>query len=203
MIKVLNCYAGIGGNRMLWPNEIIKVTTIELNPDIAAIYKDFFPHDKVIITDAHKYLLEHYNEFDFIWSSPPCPTHSKVKYINQIQNKPVYPDMKLYEEILFLQGYYKGKWIVENVISWYDPLIKPYIYEKHYYWSNFIINNKNGGNRGMGENETIESLSLLKGFDLSKYNGIDKIKILRNCVEPKAGLNIFNMAFKTKQKTLL
>jgi len=71
-MKVLNLYAGIGGNRKLW--EDVDVTAVELNPDIAKIYQDFFPNDKVIVADAHKYLLKHYKEFDFIWSSPPCQT---------------------------------------------------------------------------------------------------------------------------------
>ena len=76
-IKVLNLYAGIGGNRKLWKG--VEVTAIEINPEIAKIYQDFFPNDKVIITDAHQYLLEHYKEFDFIWSSPPCQTHSSFR----------------------------------------------------------------------------------------------------------------------------
>lgn len=63
-IKVLNLYAGIGGNRKLW--EDVDVTAIENNESIAKIYQDFFPDDKVILDDAHKYLLENYDIFDFI-----------------------------------------------------------------------------------------------------------------------------------------
>jgi DNA (cytosine-5)-methyltransferase 1 len=50
-VKVLNLYAGIGGNRKLW--EDVEVTAVELDPKIAAIYQDFFPEDKVM---AKKYL---------------------------------------------------------------------------------------------------------------------------------------------------
>ncbi|KKL95901.1 hypothetical protein LCGC14_1849900, partial [marine sediment metagenome] len=53
-LKVLNLYAGIGGNRQLWPKEC-EVTAIENNKEIAKIYQDFFPDDKVIVTDAHQY----------------------------------------------------------------------------------------------------------------------------------------------------
>jgi site-specific DNA-cytosine methylase len=74
-MKILNLYAGIGGNRKLWGDEH-EVTAVENNEKIAKIYKDLFPKDQVIIADAHEYLLEHHKEFDFIWSSPPCPTHS-------------------------------------------------------------------------------------------------------------------------------
>lgn len=115
-MKILNLYAGIGGNRKLW-NDDNEVVAIEYDDKIAKIYKENFPNDEVIVTDAHKYLLEHFREFDFIWSSPPCPTHSKVRKSLAVkkkkdgtiyeQNKPVYPDMRLYEEILLLDGYFE------------------------------------------------------------------------------------------------
>ena len=79
MIKICNLYCGIGGNRKLWPDNV-EVTAVELNPDIAAVYQDFFPQDKVIVGDAHQYLIDHFKEFDFIWSSPPCPTHSRINH---------------------------------------------------------------------------------------------------------------------------
>ena len=144
MIKVLNLYAGIGGNRKLWPNEQIEVTAVELNPEIAKIYQDFFPNDKVIVADAHQYLLDHYKEFDFIWSSPPCPTHSRMRLLcHEQEGKPdKYPDMKLYEEIIFLTHFCDCKWVIENVIGYYEPLIRPFLVGNHYYWSNFIIANK-------------------------------------------------------------
>ena len=78
-MKILNLYAGVGGNRKLWGNEH-KIVAIENNPDIAAVYKDLFPSDEVVVEDANKYLLENYMNFDFIWSSPPCPTHSQIRY---------------------------------------------------------------------------------------------------------------------------
>lgn len=69
-MKILNLYAGIGGNRKLWGNEH-EITAIENVKSIAEIYKKFYPKDNVVIDDAHDYLLKHYKEFDFIWSSPP------------------------------------------------------------------------------------------------------------------------------------
>lgn len=203
-MKILNLYAGIGGNRKLWGDDH-EITAIEYKPEIAKIYLDFFPNDKMVIGDAHKYLLEHFEEFDFIWSSPPCPSHSKIRKNTAVargQSKPIYPDMKLYEEILLLQHYFKGKWVVENVIAFYKPLIAPYEVGRHYYWSNFIISTFGGES---GEHDgTIDILEKRKGFDLSGYNGIDKRVILRNCVEPEFGLHIFECAFgKNRQKPLL
>ena len=118
-MKILNLYAGIGGNRKLWP-EGHEITAVEIEPKIAEIYQKHFPNDKVIVADAHQFLLDHFKEFDFIWSSPPCPSHSKIRkcYVgknNDGQNTPIFPDMTLYQEILFLDGYFRGKYVVENL----------------------------------------------------------------------------------------
>ena len=140
-MKVLNLYAGIGGNRKLWID--VEVTAVEIDPKIAKIYHDFFPDDKIVVGDAHQYLLEHYTEFDFIWSSPPCCSHSDMRRMGTTAKmyKAVYPDMKLYEEIILLMTFFQGKWVVENVRSYYKPLIQPQKSGRHYFWSNFVIPN--------------------------------------------------------------
>ena len=204
MIKVLNLYAGIGGNRKLWEN--VEVTAIENDEGVAACYHQFFPNDKIILADAHQYLLEHFSEYDFIWSSPPCPSHSHIRKELGVeasgQNKPIYPDMKLYEEILFLQGYAKCKWVVENVVSWYEPLIKPFESGDHYFWANFVIPKLVTQSRShMG---SITELEKRKGFTLrnAQFFKLDKRKALRNCVEPEVGKDIFNAAFRHQQVKL-
>jgi len=202
-LKILNLYCGIGGNRKLWSGDI-EVTGVEIDPKIAKIYQDFFPNDKVIVGDAHQYLLEHFKEFDFIWSSPPCPSHSRVRIYSSVargQSEAIFPSMILYEEILFLQYYFEGKYVVENVISYYDPLVKPQEFNRHYYWCNFPISKRDFGADMIGEG-TIEFWEKKFGFDLSSYEDIDKRYMLRNCVDPKAGLHIFEMAFKKPQSTL-
>jgi len=219
-LKILNLYAGIGGNRKLWGGDIM-VTAVEIDPKIAEIYKTFFPNDKVIISDAHQYLLDHFHEFDFIWSSPPCPSHSVMGYLAmkvkqkqitdpEYENKSRYkdfefPNMSLYQEIIFLTHFFKGKWVVENTKSYYEPLIKPYIVGSHYYWSNFPLINVSkidDRGRGMGKDENLKDLYKLKGFDLTSFKGIDKMKTIRNCVESEHALHIFNLAFKSKQGVL-
>jgi DNA (cytosine-5)-methyltransferase 1 len=207
-MKILNLYAGIGGNRKLWPEDC-EVTAVEIEPSIAAIYQTFFPKDKVIIADAHQYLLEHYKEFDFIWSSPPCPTHSRMRLLcAEKSEKRFYPDMKLYEEILFLKHWFKGKWVVENVVSYYDPLIKPFLLNNHYFWSNFVIDGKSEDFRGiirMSDKDSIKHKEDKFGIDLSEFdlNIRFKVKILNNCVNPNTGLFVFNCAFRTRQEVLL
>lgn len=206
MVKVLNLYAVIGGNRKLWEN--VEVTAIENNPKIAKIYQHFFPNDKIIITDAHEYLLNHFKEFDFIWSSPPCPTHSRMNnlHFQQLEDqnkKPRYPDMKLYEEIIFLQHWFKGMYCIENVISYYKPLIKPQESNNHYFWCNFIIPKEGKDCRGIRSEEN-EYKRKRNGFDLSKLNLTNRFeqKVLNNCVKPEVGLSVFEAAFELKQTTL-
>jgi DNA (cytosine-5)-methyltransferase 1 len=202
-IKILNLYAGIGGNRKLWEGDI-EVTAVEIDPQIAKVYQDFFPMDKVIVGDAHQYLLEHFKEYDFIWSSPPCPTHSRINFLNneKVEKgiKPSFPDMKLYEEIIFLKTWFKGKYCVENVISYYEPLIKPEKSGNHYFWCNFIIGDFGFINRGFREN--ISFVQKKTGFNVMKYENVNKRKILNNCTEPELGLYIYNRAFKQKQQVL-
>lgn len=190
-MKILNLYAGIGGNRKLWSGH--EVVAVEHDPNVAAVYKDFFPDDEVVIGDAHQYLLDHYSEFDFIWSSPPCPTHSRLQTVNHALGRVRYPDMKLYEEIIFLKHWYKGLWCVENVISYYEPLIDAHRIADHYFWSNFLIMPKRSSG-GRMHGGTVEKLSEFKGFDLTKYKGIDKRKALRNCVEPETAKHILDCA---------
>ncbi len=195
-MKVLNLYAGIGGNRKLWTD--VEVTAVENNESIATIYQDFFPDDKVIIADAHQYLLEHFKEFDFIWSSPPCPTHSRFNNLNLSQGKQIkYPEMELYQEIILLKYYFKGSWLVENVISFYEPLIKPIESGSHYYWSNFVFTKLRNEVRHIRGNEKNHQTLINKfNVDISKYN-IPKtlqIKIINNMVNPEHGLHILECA---------
>jgi DNA (cytosine-5)-methyltransferase 1 len=139
-MRILNLYSGIGGNRELWGNNH-DITAVELDKKRASKYKSLFPNDTVIVADAHEYLLDHYKEFDFIWTSPPCQTHSRANYFinNGVAKRPRYPNMKLYQEIIFLQNFYKGLYCVENVISYYEPLVKPQKVGRHYLWANFKI----------------------------------------------------------------
>ncbi len=197
-MKVLNLYAGLGGNRKLWPSDV-EVWAVEIDPLIAAEYAKKFPNDKVIVGDAHKFLLENFKHFDFIWSSPPCPTHSDIRRLGVDigQVEPVYPDMILYEEIIFLTHFYNGKWVVENVVPYYEPLIKPVIRGRHCFWSNFIIPQFRGERSVVIDQ--VSSNDTVFGFNISDSNIENKRKVLRNCVDPVLGLHVFNSAFRIKQ----
>ena len=149
------------------------------------------------MADAHQYLLEHFEEYDFIWSSPPCPSHSRARmwgWKKDNRVKKIYPDMKLYEEVIFLKHYFTGKWVVENVISYYNPLIEPKILGRHYFWSNFLITplrhkrtNINRGNIKEWEREIGLSLR-------GKKVRHRKDQILRNCVNSELANHILKYA---------
>ena len=192
-MKILNLYAGIGGNRKLWVGH--EITAVELNPQIAAIYQDFFPNDRVIVGDAHQYLLDHFKKFDFIWSSPPCPTHSRMNHMKHMPDR--YPDMKLHQEVYFLKHFFGGLYVVENVKSYYEPPLKPVEMNKHYFWSNFYIlkfedDRKVRNDKGC----TLEWKMKERGIivdDFHAYDG-DKRTLINNCVQPELGLHILNTA---------
>ena len=195
-MKILNLYACLGGNRYKW-NEVkedIEVTAVELDPECARLYQLRFPNDKVVIGDAHQYLLDYFDDFDFIWSSPPCPTHSRLNsMIIQNTGKVRYPDMQLYQEIIVLKKWFKGKFVLENVIPYYEPLIPGIKRDRHIYWTNFNLPNDLGDRK---KNDLIKiSLKELEEFhkiNLSDYRGKqDKIKIGRNLVDYEAGKTIF------------
>ena len=201
-MKILNLYAGIGGNRKLW-GDTHDITAVEFRDDIAAIYKDFFPSDNVIVGDAHEYLLRHYKEFDFIWSSPPCPTHSKARFWSSKGGMydVEYPDMKLYQEIIFLQNFFSGKYCVENVIPYYIPLIKPQEIGRHLFWANFSIPKIKTESNYIFNGEDEKRVKRMLGFDLDNYNLKDKTKILRNCVVPELGKLILDRAMDIKEQS--
>jgi DNA (cytosine-5)-methyltransferase 1 len=161
------------------------------------MYQDRFPDDTVIITDAHQYLLDHYNEFDFIWSSPPCPSHSRARFARNNTTVPIYPDLKLYEEVLFLDNYFSGKYCVENVIPFYEPLIPAKKRGRHLYWTNFRLpNDLNERKSGIMEGkDEVTQWCKFHDYDFRQYKGKQRIdKIARNLVDYEAGLTIFNTA---------
>lgn len=198
--KVLNLYACLGGNRYKWTD--CEVTAVELDPELARLYRERFPNDNVIIADAHQYLLEHYKEFDFIWSSPPCPSHSGTNHFLNAQGIIRYPDMKLYEEIILLKTFFKGKFCIENVIPYYEPLIPAQKRGRHLYWCNFnlpvVISSREAppitANKARRKTQHID-LCRFHEIELSGYKGSQDIgKIARNLVDYEAGLTIFNTA---------
>ena len=202
-MKILNLYACLGGNRYKWDEVTdVEVTAVEWDEELARLYQERFPNDKVIVADAHQYLLDHYKEFDFIWSSPPCPTHSATNWFLNAQNVVRYPSMDLYQQIIFLDSFFKGKYVVENVVPYYEPLIQAKKRGRHLYWTNFNLPNilsdriapsmKAHGDR---PSNNWKAFAKFHNIDLTNYKGKQsRPKIARNLVDYKAGKTILETA---------
>jgi len=208
-MKILNLYSCLGGNRYKWDEvaDNLEITAVELDPELAKLYKERFPNDNVIVADAHQYLLDNYKEFDFVWSSPPCPSHSRARYWGfGVNGKiPTYPDMKLYQEIIFLQYHCKGKYVVENVIPYYEPMFNPIKRDRHLYWTNFKLPNKLSERHfnGMGKSKNeLDKLCKFHDYDFRKYKGSQLLnKIGRNLVDYEAGRTILETALGIIKKS--
>jgi DNA (cytosine-5)-methyltransferase 1 len=203
MMKVLNLYCGIGGNVAHWPAEW-EVVAVDNHPDVVKQYRTYFPHHTVIEGDAHAYLLEHFRDFDLIWSSPPCPSHSRMQKGTR-HTRRVYPDMTLYQEVIFLQHFFAGSYVVENVKPYYEPLIKPnFTFGRHVFWSNllpdfdyepphFTMNGKTAINSGNAEGRKamLEWLGLPPMEKNIYFKGSNcPGKVIRNCVHPELAHHI-------------
>jgi len=206
-MKVLNLYACLGGNRYKWDEVAeeagidLQVTAVELDPELAKLYQERFPNDTVIVADAHQYLLDHYKEFDFIWSSPPCPLNSRARFwaIGANGKQPAYPSLILYQEAIFLEHHFKSKYVIENVIPYYEPLIQAQKRGRHLYWSNFtlpnVLSERRDQLRNEGNSESIGMYNDFHDYDFTKYKGEQLLlKIARNLVDYEAGRTIFETA---------
>jgi|SaaInlStandDraft_4_1057021.scaffolds.fasta_scaffold05254_3 DNA (cytosine-5)-methyltransferase 1 len=186
-MKVLNLYAGIGGNRKLWSGH--QVTAVEIDPDIAEVYQAIYHDDTVVVGDALDYLEKHYAEYDFIWASPPCPSHGQYRHNVGVIGKgfdPIMPDMSLYSQIIFLKTYFKGQWVVENTKPYYKPLVDPsFILHRHLFWSSDTVPHMDF------KPAKIRSKNKISDFDGYEVVAQSKVKnkrqVLRNCILPELG----------------
>jgi DNA (cytosine-5)-methyltransferase 1 len=203
-MEILVLYAGVGGTMNLVDDTIHEITNIELNPEIAKVLQDRKPNQKVIVADAHEYLRLHADEYDFIQSSRPCQSHTAMMKFTRHKLKR-YPDFGLYEEIVFLQNFYKGLWYVENVKPYYEPLIKPnQVIGRHLFWSNFPIHpmpDYPRSPKNMINEATVSGKQLMMewlGIHYEKniyYDGNHcPAQVLRNCMHPLIGKHIFECA---------
>ena len=119
--------------------------------------------------------------------------------------------MSLYEEIIFLKHYFKGKYVVENVTPYYEPLIQAYKRGRHLYWTNFNLPNVLSVRKiqiATGTNE-VKKLCEFHNYDFYTYKGEQRInKIARNLVDYEAGKTILETAIgvinneNVEQKTI-
>ena len=218
-MKILNLFAGIGGNRYFWDliDHYLDITAVEKNSHVASVYSLSFPQDQVLIGDAWEYVRHHHSEYDIIWASPPCPTHSKMRRVNHGKNpaKPfIYPDMRLYGLILSLNQFFAGNWVVENVVGYYEPLVPPRKIGRHYFWSNISLNDRVSlpdswmiRNRPASREEYIVMMEEYLGMPLPREkiylpdtNGrLRDDTVFRNCIHPRLGLHVLKQLIQPER----
>lgn len=196
-LKILNLFAGLGGNRKYWDEVArekginIEVTAVEFDPEIAKAYTKRYPNDNVIVGNAWDYAAKNYLDFDFIWASPPCQTHSRLNIANNIRNDRTkrLPDFRLYELIVYLKYFCKKAFVVENVVPFYDPLIKPSAeIGRHYFWANFDLFFLHNSNFRI---VTKTKVGDFMDLDLNEFKIKNKRQAIRNEVDYEIGKKIF------------
>lgn len=94
-----------------------------------------------------------------------------------------------------LEHFFKGKYLVENVIPYYEPLIPAQKRGRHLYWANFKLPNDLRERKitiMTGKSE-VKKWCEFHDYDFTKYKGEQRIdKIARNLVDYEAGKTILD-----------
>lgn len=207
-LKILNGYACLGGNCLLWDDDVFEITAIEKDEHLAEMYQQRFPKHNVIVGDANEYLLNNFQDYWFIWLSPPRPDNSKARHARRKTTTPKFPDLTLYKHVIFLKNWFDGFFCVENVEPYYDLLIPAKKRGRHLFWTNFLLPNvlsERESPQMAGKNELDEFCKFHKidrAF-LDSYKGKQrKDKLIRNMVDYEVGKTILDVAagvYKAKQ----
>lgn len=201
-MRILNLYAGLGGNRKSWTQH--EITAVEIVPEIAEIYQELFPYDQVIIADVLQFVrVEDLGSYDFIWASPSCKTHScaTTKKFRSV------PDLtSIYGLMIFLDYQCETPYVIENVQPWYKvPLFwRPnFKIDRHLFWTNFtipvpkkrIVDSRiskdmkiHKRDRSIIMRGSLEEIALYHNFDLSLISNINnKETMLKNMTHWRIG----------------
>ena len=211
-MKILNLFAGIGGNRSLW-GDSHEITAVEHNSQIAKIYQTRFPHDEMIVDkcinviERPEFFL---NQFDLITVGSPCQSHSMFNMVYWSRGIIKVPDMDNLYGIMITLKYYPHqsfKFVCENVNPFYKEWRPTQYFQKlgrHFFWSNFPIQKKEFPQYlGKTVNDlTVPELIEWHGVDFEWDNEMDKRQILRNCVDKKIGKYILDQAKLKNQQSL-
>lgn len=142
-LKILDLFCGVGGvargfQKFLNEQGIeYEYHAVDIDRSILLAHKVVNKNSVTILRDAYSFEDDELSQYDFIWASPPCETHSIAGIWRRKFG--VEPDMRLYELIIKLHRL-GIPFVVENVKPYYNPPIKPTSKaNRHVLWSNLSI----------------------------------------------------------------
>ncbi|MCE4607314.1 MAG: DNA cytosine methyltransferase [Desulfurococcales archaeon] len=206
VIKILDLFAGMGGVAKGIQGYLDKLgldyeyIAVDIDPIVLKLHKEFNPKSIVIRRDAYSFTVDELMQYDFIWASPPCQSHSKLNAIRKRFN----PDHRLWYLIHRLYNTYRP-FVVENVQLYYKPLFKPKTkIGRHLFWSNLPITDK------CSIHLPYKELKMMNIHDLIEYHKVPtkiligvsymrKRKYLRNMVHYSISYCIMKQVCKITQ----
>ena len=204
--ELYNGCAGFGANTHLVDRGKCNITHTEHFKEIAEVNKKLHKNDTIIVTDTFQHFQDNHEKFDAAWFSVNCQGHSKMVKATRHNVNKIPPVTELYGLIIFLKHFYKGDWVVENVVPFYEPLIEPTLrVGRHLFWSNKPIFGVEDVKRPKG---FINKSNKQGADELKKWLGLDfegyvyykgnhcPAQTLRNCVHPYIGEQIINQLLK-------
>ncbi len=122
---------------------------------------------------------------------PTLSNTLKVTNFSQNKGKDEIPRYEIYQEIIFLDNFFNGKYCVENVIPFYEPLIPAKKRGRHLYWTNFnlpnVLSDKKNPDFTRVKNQ-VKVMSEYHNYDFTKYKGKQPVgKMANNLVHYEAG----------------
>ena len=99
---------------------------------------------------------------------------------------------------------FKGKYVVENVIPYYEPLIPAKKRGRHLYWTNFNLPSNLGERKGgiMEGKDEVNRWCDFHDYDFFKYKGSQRLdKIARNLIDYEVGKTILDTVMGIKPKS--
>ena len=204
-MRVLDLYAGLGGSdkgiRSVLEKKGIdyEYVAIEIDPKVAEAHRKNNPGSRVIVADALSWLPEVKN-FDFVWASPPCKTHSKWNMVwASRREKHPKPDPTLW----FLIREFRSlgiNFVVENVDPYYKDPCKPTIkIGRHQFWTSFPIKKFDFISREKPFPEmTIRDWLQYHQLETVEGKAQDKRQALRNCTHYSIAAGIFEQFLEPK-----
>jgi len=208
-VRVLDLYAGLGGTdkgiRKVAAEKNIKLDyyAIEIDPAVCQAHKKNHLESNVICADVKDW-LDKVTDFDFVWASPPCQTHSINNYSNKAigyKTKPV--DWSLWHVIDILQRAETIPFVVENVKIWYnEPFKHNFKLDRHYFWTNLQLVPFDYHKKPAKEWCHISVKDWQEYHQLEPATTGDKRQQLRNCVHWSIAAGIFEQFLEPRSPIL-